>query len=132
MAVTESGIITNDLLMLVNSVNTFTYVTNNPVMYFDLLGLDRYDICKDRSALGEAICRGCVGAVCGLPGVDSICCKVDFDDCVAESNGDQQKMKICAAQFNACNLKKSKKLPSGPKDGEISNDNCGDSERGCQ
>ena len=132
MVVTGTSIINNYMLMLVDSVNTYTYVVNNPVMFFDPLGLDRYDICKDRSAIGEAICRGCVGAVCGLPGVDSVCCKMDFDDCVAESNGDEQKMKICAAQFNACNLKKSKKLPSGPKDGEISNDSCENNERGCR
>lgn len=74
--------------------------------------------------MGKAVCKACVGAVCGMPGVDRTCCKLDFDDCIGESGGDEGKMQECAAKFNACTLKKSKKLPSKPNSG------CGD-DGGC-
>lgn len=116
--------IPNELLTFTRSLNVYGYVDGNPLRYFDPMGLDRYDICRDFGPLGEAVCKGCVGAVCGIPGVDRICCKVDFDGCIGESGGDRAKMQECAAKFNACTLKKPKKLPSKPNSG------CGD-DGGC-
>ena len=109
--------IPNELLAFTRSLNVYAYVENNPLRWIDPLGLDRYDICRDFGPLGEAACKGCVGAVCGIPGVARICCKVDFDDCIGESGGDTAKMQECAAKFNACTLKKPKKLPNKPNSG---------------
>ena len=109
------------------------YVYGNPINYLDPLGLDRYDICKDKNPLLESVCRACVGTACGFPMADKFCCKVDFDDCIGESNGDAEKMKICTAQLHACNLKKSKKPPKkGPKDKDVSAEGCGGDGGECQ
>jgi hypothetical protein len=98
----------------------YNYAVQNPLKFVDLYGLDIYRVCRDQNALIGQTCRACIKVVCSLPAVSKLCCKLDFDGCIADSNGNPQKMSDCAAKEIACALKRENKLPKKePKDGEI-------------
>lgn len=100
--------------------HVYNYALQNPLKYFDLYGLDIYRICRDQAAFVAEACEACIKVVCNLPAVSKLCCKLDFDGCIADSNGDPKKMSECAAKEIACALKRENKLPNEePTDGEI-------------
>jgi len=103
----------------------YLYSSNNPILFIDPEGLDRYNICKegwgsDPGTTSHYLCRKYVDFGCKVS--PEKCCKDEFDECIGlyaidECDINERVAKICITRFYSCRLRYNKpasKPPSFP------------------
>jgi len=92
------GSISDRAVFPIFGYNPYNYTGNNPVIYSDPSGLDRYEMCSRFSNLiMRHICMGIVDWACTkAPGY---CCYVDYLNCVGKQECDdkafERKVQLC-------------------------------------
>ena len=105
----------SDPIGLDGGINTYAYVSSDPLRRSDYFGLEPARLCENYDGLKKQFCDTCVKTVCSLTGASQFCCMVEFNECIFK-NDDERGQLICSAKLEACNLKKSKGPKKPPKD----------------
>ncbi len=85
----------------------YGYVDQNPLSFFDLYGLDRFDICKDFSFPLEEVCDACVKTACKFAPI--YCCDIDKKSCQIKSDGEATELTKCELSYLKCIIGAKKK-----------------------
>jgi RHS repeat-associated protein len=97
----------------------YVYATDNPLSYFDLLGLEPEAVCDKYDGWKRNFCKSCVRAFCQVYPAAIACCAIERDECFGRTGGDPVEMEICNLRFGECiakNRSGGKKPPKPPED----------------
>ncbi|MCG7939468.1 MAG: hypothetical protein N0C88_11550 [Candidatus Thiodiazotropha lotti] len=85
----------------------YSYVDNNPLLFFDLFGLDRYTWCGGGDGIAGKPCGSVTDWVCKR--FPAYCCAIDKRDCYADCDTSAEEVKKCETDYLKCLLSAGKK-----------------------
>lgn len=97
----------------------YAYATDNPLLYFDSLGLAPEVVCDKYDGWKQGFCKTCVKTFCQIYPAAIPCCAIERDECFGKVGGDPVEMEKCNLRFGECvakNRSGGKTPPKPPED----------------